>query len=41
MNDAKKYRKTTKLEISRTIHLKMGTIKDRNNSDLVEAEEIK
>ena len=36
-----KTRASGKLEISRTIHLKMGTIKDRNNSDLVEAEEIK
>ena len=28
-------------DIKRTFHAKMGTIKDRNNKDLTEAEEIK
>ena len=30
-----------KLEISRRFHARMGTVKDRNNKDLAEAEEIK
>ena len=30
-----------KLEIPRTFHAKMGTIKDRNGMDLTEAEDIK
>ena len=48
---AKKQRKTIelekkeicsiKLEISRNIYAKMGTIKDRNGMDLTEAEDIK
>ena len=50
MINAKKYRKITKwerLEISSrileipTFHAKMGTIKDRNGMDLIEAEDIK
>ena len=48
---AKKQRKTIewerkeicsiKLEISRNIYAKMGTMKDRNGMDLTEAEDIK
>ena len=30
-----------KLDIKGTFHAKMGTIKDRNNMDLTEAEDIK
>ena len=51
MINAKKYRKTTeweRLEISarirdikRIFHAKMGSIKDRNDMDLTEAEDIK
>ena len=52
MINAKKWRKTTeweRLEISSrkirdtkgTFHAKMGTIKDRNSTDLTEAEDIK
>ena len=28
-------------DIKRTFHARMGTIKDRNNKDLIEAKEIK
>ena len=52
MNSAKKWRKTIewerldifsrKLEIMKgTFHTKMGTIKDRSDTDLIEAEDIK
>ena len=51
MNNAKKQKKTTereRVEIAKKIrdikgifHAKMGTIKDRKNKDLTEAEEIK
>ena len=51
MNDVKKQRKTIewerleissrKLELSRERHVRMGMIKDRNDKDLTEAEEIK
>ena len=49
MINAKKWRKTTeweRLEISSrkfkgTFHAKMGSIKDRNGTDLTEAEDIK
>ena len=50
VNNAKKQRKAIeweRLEISRkldtkgTFHAKMGTIKDRNNMDLTEAEDVK
>ena len=51
MNNAKKYRKpiewerleicSRKLEISREFHAKMGTKKDKNSMDLIEAEDIK
>ena len=51
MNNAKIQRKTTerkRVEIIKKIgdikgilHAKMGTIKDRNSKDLIEAEEIK
>ena len=33
------FKKTGDIKI--TYHVKMGTIKDRNNKDLIEAEEIK
>ena len=51
MNDVKKQRKTIewerleissrKLELSRERHVRMGMIKDRNDMDLTEAEDIK
>ena len=49
MNNAKKWKKTIewkRLEISsnwrikRTFHARMGTLRDRNGKDLIEAEEI-
>ena len=51
MNNAKRYRKTIewerleissrKLEIPRDHFMQMGSIKDRNGMDLIEAEDIK
>ena len=51
VTNAKKYRKTIewerleissrKLDTKGTFHAKMGTIKDRNGTDLTEAEDIK
>ena len=51
MNNAMKHRKTIewerleissrKLQIKGTFHAKMGTVKDKSNKDLTEAEEIK
>ena len=51
MINAKKYRKTIewerleiasrKVDTEGTFHAKMGTIKDRNDMDLTEAEDIK
>ena len=40
MNSAKKQKKTTR-DTKGIFHGKMGTIKDRNGKDLIEAEEVK
>ena len=52
MNNAKKYRKNSRMEktgdlfkkirdTKGTFHTRMGTVKNRNGKDLTEAEEIK